>query len=157
LRNSKYHGLPTPYYSLNNLIEKIYSVDDKGFDEDSKLRSYYIEVLIDILVRLDDKEYLKQNWREISFIRSEEFVNDSKADYLLWKIEKGINKTTLFPKQKKWSLLQNETLSYKGDTLPNLLKRFPKFIPFFISVFPHRVNRDIIGFLFNTDSKNFKQ
>lgn len=150
-RNSKLLiGLPTPYYTMTVVLNKINGLDPKPFEEKFKLRSYYLGVLIDLLVRLDDKEFLQNHWREISFMRLEEFIPDKKAGYLLWSTKEGVNRTTLLPKQKKWSELTNEANSFKGESLPVRLKRIPEFVPFFMSVFPHRVNRDILGFLHNS-------
>lgn len=157
-RNSKYLGMPTPYYSVSQLVGRLFNLEATEDMKKFTTSSYYLQILMDILVRLDDKLFLQQNWKEISFMKLEEFVPDSKVDFLLWKVEKGINKTTLLPSVKKWDDLKNETFSFSGESLPDLLKRFPMFIPFFISVFPHRVNRDIIGFIFNIKTpENFKQ
>ncbi|MDP1728016.1 MAG: hypothetical protein Q8M15_14620 [Bacteroidota bacterium] len=153
-RNSKVvFGLPSPYYQLSQVLNKIMGIDDKPFDESFNMRSYYLGPLIDFLVRSNDKEFLIENWREISFMSLEEFVPDLPYEYLLWNNKIGINKTTQLPKQKIWSELVNDANCFNGESLPQSLKRFPHFIPFFMTVFPHRVNRDLIGFLSNIADK----
>lgn len=151
-RNSKYLGMPAPYYNVNQLVERLFDLETNHDNKKFTTSSYFLQILMDILVRLDDRLFLQENWKEISFMKLEEFVPDSKVDFLLWRVEKGINKSTLLPNTKKWDDFENETLSFNGSSLPILLKRFPMFIPFFISVFPHRVNRDIIGFIFNIET-----
>lgn len=157
-RNTKQpHGLPTPYYSLTFVLNQLMGFDSKPYEENFKYRSSYLGLLIDFLVRLGDKEFLQENWREISFMRLEEFVPDNKFDYLIWRAKEGVNKTTIFPNQKKWSQLVSEANNYKGDSIPSILRRFPEFIPFFISVYPHRLNRDVMGLLLNTMDSSLKK
>lgn len=157
-RNTKQSpGLPTPYYSLTLVLNKRLGFDSKPYEDNFKYRTSYLGLLIDFLVRLGDQEFLQKNWREISFMRLEEFIPDNISDYLLWRAKEGVNKTTIFPNQKKWSELVSEANSHKGDSIPSVLRRFPEFVPFFISVFPHRLNRAIMGLLLNSMDSSLKQ
>lgn len=148
-RNAPKNGvLATPYYKFADIVPRVLGLNFEPFNESFKERSYFLGVLIDCLVRLESKTYLFDNWKEITFIGLEEFVPDNKLDYLLWKVKKGTNKTTLMPHQRKWSDLVLDSKSFKGESIPNIIKRFPEFISFFLSVYPHRLNRDIVGYLY---------
>ncbi len=148
-RNSKHpFGLIPPYYDIDFFVKLSCGMYEGKFEDNYKLSSHLIKPIIEIVVRLGDREVIEQNWREISFMHFEEFISDDPIDFYLWKIERGENRTTLPKKEKRWKELVEETNHYDGQTLPSSLKRFPAFLPFFLSVFSHRANSETIGFLY---------
>jgi hypothetical protein len=139
-------GLIPPYYDLDFAVQASFGLAEK-IEEQYKMSSYLIRPFIDILVRLDQRDIITENWREISFIHFEEFILSQPTDYYLWRTTNGENRTTTAKKEQSWIQLVTESNSFTGTTLPNTMKRFPEFIPFFLSIFPHRVNSEIVGFL----------
>jgi len=153
-RRSKHKvGLVPPYYDLDFAIKLSYGMLDVEFEDNYKYHSYYLKPVIETLVRLNQQDFLAEQWQELSFMRFDEFVPADLNDFLLWRTEKGENRTTLPKKEKSWSELIQEAESFKGDTLPPTLKRFPEFIPFFLTAFPFRLNSDIYSFLYKITDK----
>ncbi len=141
-------GLLPPFFDLNFLADKISGNLEEPLDHQGKHHSYYIKPVLEIMTRLDQKDFISKQWREISFMFFEEFIFDQKFDYYLMRSKKGENRTIVPKKEKSWKELVGESNSFNGSTLPDSIKRFPEFIPFFLCVFPHRLNSDVLGFLF---------
>lgn len=140
-------GLLPPYYGLDFAIKSNFDMLDEEYDSTHKLSSYFLKPLIEILVRSDQREFLSENWKEISHMRFEEFIPDNVNDYYNIKIEKGENRSTMPKKVKSWKELVEEATSIDEEKLPKTLRRFPAFLPFFLTVFPHRSNSESIGFI----------
>ena len=147
-RNSKHPtGLLPPYFDIDFAVKLRFGMLEGPFEHSYKSGSYLLKPLIEILARFDAREFIADNWREISFLHLEEFVPDNSIDYYLWRIEKGENRTVVLKKEKSWSELKDEANMYEGVSLPPTLRRFPAFLPFFLTISPHRINSDAIGFL----------
>lgn len=142
-------GLPPPYYDISYVANILFNVSGQDFEDKSKLHSYYLKIAIEMLVRLNDRSFISEIWSELSFIRYLEFVPDSVEDFLLWRTKKGVNKSEIIPKQKSWNTFITEANTVADAPIPKILKRFPMFMPFFLSVFPHRANASIIGYIDN--------
>ncbi len=153
-RKSKHPvGLVPPYYDVDFAVKLSFDLLEENFEEKYKLSSYIIKPTVDLLSRLNQREFISNNWKEISFMHFEEFVPTDSIDYYLWRSEKGENLTSIPKKEKSWAELVSEAKERDGKNLPVILKRFPEFLPFLIAVFPHRLNSGIMGFLFSVSEK----
>ena len=130
------------------MVNRFFDVSQEPFEHQSKQHSHYLKPAVEMMARLNQKDFISDQWKEISFIYFEEFVFDNKYDYYLMQSEKGECRTEIPKKEKSWKDLIDESNFSDGRTLPDSIKRFPEFIPFFLSVFPHRLNSDVLGFLF---------
>jgi len=146
-------GLVPPYYDLDFAVKVSCGILEAEFEDSYKYHSYYLKPVIEMLVRLEQREFIAGQWQELSFMRFDEFVPTDPNDFYLWRTEKGENRTTLPKKEKSWAELVNEASSFNGRTLPVTLKRFPEFLPFFLATYPFRLNSDALGYLYYATEK----
>lgn len=137
-----------PYFELQDIMEILFRIKK----EDLKLRdyqgsSYMIGPLIDMLVRRWEKEYLKSIWSGLTFIQMEEFILNNPIDYYNWRNKNGENHTLLPRHEEKWSNLEKRASQNFEQLLPKNFSKFPEFLPYFLIVHTHRVDRNTIGFL----------
>jgi hypothetical protein len=142
-------GLGTLYKDVDLAVHSSFKAADDEDEDKYKLSSYLLKSLVEIMARLNQREFIEQNWKEISFMHFEEFIPADSIDYLLWRVQKGENRSTLPAKEKSWGELVKEANQFEGKNLPPTLKRFPAFLPFFLVVFPHRANSETLGMLYN--------
>lgn len=153
-RKSKHKtGLIPPYYDLDFAVKSSAGMLEEEFEDDYSLSSYLMKPFVEILARSDQKEFISNNWKEISYMHFEEFIPGASIDYYLWRAETGENRSILPKKEKVWGDLVKEAFGYEGGSLPITMKRFPSFLPFFLAVFPFRANSETIGFLSKSSSK----
>ncbi|MBU4339068.1 hypothetical protein KKD57_05980 [Patescibacteria group bacterium] len=147
-RKSKHqYGLMPPYYDIDFVVKLNYKMLEETFEDNYKFSSHLLKPYIEMMTRLKQRDFIAENWKEISFMHFEEFVPDDSVDYYLWRIKKGEN-LSIEPKQEKsWNELVTEANNFDGKTLPPTIKRFPEYLPFFLSIFPFRVNSEALGFL----------
>lgn len=153
-RHSKHKvGLVPPYYDLDFAVKVSFGMLETEFEDSYKYHSYYLKPIIETLARLKQRDFLTRQWKELSFMRFDEFVPTDPNDFYLWRTEKGENRTTLPKKEKSWAELVKEAESFDGKTLPATLKRFPEFLPFFLATYPFRLNSDALGYLYSITEK----
>ena len=146
-------GLIPPYYDLDFAVKVSCGMLDTEFEDNYKYHSYYLKPIIEMLARLKQRDFIAEQWKELSFMRFEEFIPADSNDLYLWRTEKGENRTTLPKNEKSWADLVSEAESFDGKTLPVTLKRFPEFIPLFLATYPFRLNSDILGYLYTVTEK----
>ena len=150
-------GLIPPYYDLDFAVKLLFGLLEEEFEDNCRLSSYLLKPLIEFMARHDQKEFVSEIWQDISFMRFEEFLPEDAPDYYLWRIQKGENRTTIPQKERSWSKLVEESISFKGEPLPATMTRFPEFVPFFLSVFPFRANSETLGFLDSVSKQRMAQ
>ncbi|MEN9920730.1 MAG: hypothetical protein RL538_623 [Candidatus Parcubacteria bacterium] len=146
-------ALVPPYYDIDFAVKLSFEMLEAEFDDDYKYHSYYLKSVIELLTRLNQRDFISEQWREISFMRFDELVPENPNDFLLWRTEHGENRTTLPKKENSWAEMEKEAVSLKGESLPSTLRRFPEFIPFFVTVFPFRLNSELLGYLYLASKK----
>jgi len=145
-------GLLSPYYDVDFGVQVKFGLLDDPFEEDYRCSSYLVKPLIDILARNEQREIVTQQWRELSFISSDEFVPSEDWQHYLWRSPQGVNSTVVPPRQQSWAALVQDAKNADGRLLPAALRRFPQFVPFFLATFPHRIGRQIVGLLDKTSA-----
>ena len=140
--------LISPFFDLEFAVNLSFGLLEEEFEYKFKFNSHYMKPLLELMVRLGQREFISQRWQDISFFLFRDFVFDNPNDYYLWKSPKGEDRIILPKKEQSWSDLEKTTKSFNGSNLPESIRRFPEFVPFFLSVLPHRFNSDILGFLF---------
>ncbi len=140
-------GLLSPYYDIDYAVKIKFDLLEKEFEDHTPLHSYFLNPLVHLLARFQERAFLSSVWKEISFIYFEEFVFDNNIDYYLWRSQRGENLTTAPQKQQSWSDLENKSSQTSSDMPPKTMQRFPEFLPLFLSVFPFRLNSQTLCFL----------
>jgi hypothetical protein len=146
-RSKSQVGLLPPYYDIDQAVELQFDPASILPNLDYKGGSYMLKPLVEMLVRGNQRKFIEETWREISFIHFEEFIPEDPIDYYLWRVERGENRSIISNKTQSWGELRAKSESIMGEGLPETMKRLPAYLPFFLSMFPHRVNSETIGFL----------
>ncbi len=112
--NSRSHRdvcpLPSPYYSLSQILETQYGVTEEPIDFESFVdHSYCLSVIVQTLARRNHRETLEQYWRKISHFYVHEFVPKRDIDYLAWFVEDGKNAGYFLPETQSWKCLVEES------------------------------------------------
>jgi len=140
-------GLLPPYYGIDFAVRMKFGLLEDIPEERCRQSSYLLKSLVHCMVRNGDRTFLSAYWREISFMHFEQFVVVRPENYLLMQTEEGENRTEIPKPEKSWAELAADTEATVGNGIPSVLKRFPEFLPFFISVFPFRANAEVIGYI----------
>ncbi|HYD93346.1 MAG TPA: hypothetical protein VEB18_02735 [Candidatus Paceibacterota bacterium] len=145
-------GLISPYYDFDFAIKRAYKLLDYEFEDDYRRASYFLKPLIELLARRGLRVPISDRWREISFFHFEQFIPSENWRYYLWRSEEGDNATYIPEQAQSWKKLVIQANSFDGEVLPNLLKRFPSFVPFFLVVFTHRLDSETLALLDRSSS-----
>lgn len=153
-RNSENEmDLLSPYYDLDFFLGLKYELNEVRFEEKFKLSSFYLKPFIEIVVRLNEREFLESMWPEVSFIHFNEFIFDSPEDFYLLFPKLGENRVIIPKPVESWLSLRQESELYHGENLPKTIKRFPGFLPFLLSLLPYKANSYSLGYLDRICSK----
>jgi hypothetical protein len=136
-------GLPNPYYSISDILEAILEIDANKLDfRQFSGVSFTLKALVLMIARRNGREILKDNWRNLSHIRSKEFKPDNIEDIFRWRIQEGTNHSEFLNATQSWAELINEATNVSD--LPQLYTEHLDLLRFFILVCPHRANNPII-------------
>jgi hypothetical protein len=141
--------LPGVYYTCNEVLEHMYMIDLENthiISDSFKGRSYHLKVLIDMLVRRKEREFLETNWKQISYMQWNEFKPEKVWQNYLWRSEEGEEEHIFFEMPQSWKKLAEFAIN-KEIFLPNNLQNIIGFKYIFFLVFPHRLRSDSIKIL----------
>ena len=143
-------GLVPPYFGVefgvNATLESLSGPNDNDFTR----TSYYLQPVVEMLARAGHRKFLGSNWREISLISLQQFVPTRSWQHYLWRSPEGVNKTIVQQESQSWIDLVALASGRTAENLPRSLCRYPEFLPFFLAVFPHRLDPEILGYLDRT-------
>jgi len=140
-------GMLSPYYNITTAIKRKFGLLEEPIDENFARRSFMIKPLIDILARYGKRKELEGYWREITYIEQEDFTPDELWRHFLWRCDIGENKSR-FPKQSEsWKELAKDAKKIDLNLIPKSIQKHSYFLPFFLLVYPHRINTNYIKFL----------
>ncbi len=147
---SRETGLPSPYYSADDLLES--SLDaalgipwreiDLGQFSGS---SYALGAIVDLAARRGARELLETYWPEISRIHIQEFRPDNVEDTFLWRASDGSNHQECLNATQSWRALVDRANDL--SEVPKLLANHSDLLSFFVLACPHRATRQIITVL----------
>lgn len=106
--------------------------------------SFVLETILHLVTKEELKESVKSFWSLISKFYFEEFQMDNAEDFYLWRIAKGKTITKHLSEMKKWSELFKEANHVIESDIPTTLKNYRQYIPLFLMVYPHRLNRNLV-------------
>jgi len=140
-------GMLSPYYDITTAIKRKFGLLEKPIDENFVRRSFLIKPLIDILARHGKRKELEGYWREITYIAQDSFIPHQNWQHFLWRCKKGEN-ISEYPKQtQSWKELVSSANKIDKKFIPKTIQKHPYFLPFFLSVYPHRITSNYIKFL----------
>jgi hypothetical protein len=139
-------GLANPYYGVDTILEVALGIDLEKVDFAQFLgNSYTLESMILMLARRNKRGILKRNWRKLSHILFREFRPDKIEDVFTWSVHEGSNHREFPEETQSWTELVREAKDL--SRIPCLYREHLDLLGFFILVFPHRANKQIISFL----------
>ncbi|WPU91863.1 hypothetical protein SNE25_21335 [Mucilaginibacter sabulilitoris] len=139
--------LPDPYQGVEECLINRFSEHRKI--ENSKFESHYAESLIELLIREDQKWHLQQLWKPYSRILIKSFRYDRPGDRYQWRTSRGHEVSTVQPTPQSWSVISKGAQVVDDGSLPNFMKKNPLFIPVFLMVYPHRIDKEMVKFFDN--------
>jgi hypothetical protein len=131
-------GFPSPYWLQGEALSLRYGKIPPGDREDFSGHSYTVHLALDMLVRRLRRQAVRGLWKRTSKLVHCDFTPDARADWFLWRVEKGDSRMALFPLSKSWG-------AWRAEVIPRVLLRHPEWIIPFGLVFPHRMNRVLTG------------
>lgn len=149
-KNGSITALPCPYYDVEEIYSNKLGVKDEPIFEKFDGFSYMLEGLFNIFVRHNYKNSARILWSEYSKIKSICFEPEKEEDFFRWNNLRGKTKIKEQKRIQKWDLLKAESMEYKEEWVPQLLRSNPILSLLFLIVFPHRSNSKIFRWL---DSK----
>jgi hypothetical protein len=140
-------GLVPPYYDVDSAVSHKFGLTNEPLEENYRNGSYYLLPLLELLARAGDRDFISEQWKEISFINFCKFVPANDWGYYLWECPKGENSTVIAQHQQSWTSFRSTAASRSGSPLPVTMRRFSAFLPFLLAIFPHRLNVETLGYL----------
>lgn len=145
-RNSQ-EGLVSSYYGIAVTARHLLSQLEEPIDESFTGRSQMLWPLVELLSRKDERLILEQSWREISYIAYSEFHPEKMWMHYLWRCEEGEAFDKYPQETQSWTGLKEGAMNIDHDKIPDTIKNFKEYLPFFILVYPHRVTSNYIKYL----------
>lgn len=146
-------GMLSPYYNISTAVKLHYENNyglaflDKILVENFTRRSFFMESLITLLAKHGKRTELESRWREITYIWQESFTPNTLWEHFIWENTAGKENST-FPKNpQSWKELTEQANKIDMESIPKVLQNHSDFLPFFLLVYPHRVNANYIKFL----------
>lgn len=139
--------LPNPYYSTLHIMLLRLGNPEYRIKETFKGNSYIIKSLLNLMVNLNEREYLNFLWNKISKIWVTEFYPENPVQYLKWKSQFGVYNSYALKETESWAKLKEEMNNIGEEDLPIYFKEYPIFGLLFFVVYPHRVNEKLTKLL----------
>ncbi|MFC1836128.1 hypothetical protein ACFL2Q_15645 [Thermodesulfobacteriota bacterium] len=137
-------GLASPCFGAHELLENALGINLGAVDfRQFAGTSHVLEILVSMLARRREREFLEQHWQPISHIRLKRFSPERREDIFAWHTRDGLNQSRFFEAPQSWAKLYAESTS-RDDVADNILEEFIGLHQFFILVVPHRATPDIV-------------
>jgi len=137
-------GLPSPYYTMAEAMEWALNIGERRITESFQGRSFCLRSVVLLLARLGQRDVLATVWRTISYVSQLEVVPDESAEYLSWRIVKGVHTDRFADTPQSWAKLVTEAKASYTDALPSVLQDRMYFMPFWINAMPQRFNHRVV-------------
>lgn len=132
--------LPNAYYLLDQLIPYIYGTAEKPLLDKFAGQSSLIKILLFLVVKEGDREYVAAIWKEMSKIANRTFEADYKWEDFIWRAKEGVDMSNFPEVEQSWSELVREVLESQEEPPSYILKNKPELALLLYSVFPFRLN-----------------
>jgi hypothetical protein len=139
-------GFPNVHYGPEAAVKLANGLDPNNLENFVGF-SYMLLPLIDFLARRLRRHELAALWHRVTRISLQEFEPQYPWQSLTWRSNAGMLKSSFAHEPQSWKNLAREAEMCDTSHVPDILKKNPSFLPFFILVFPHRYDRSIQGLL----------
>lgn len=141
-------GLMKPYYEVEDVARYQLHVGNRAkiTDETFHGSSFSLPSLIGLLVGLNRRTYLQDNWRALTHISVTEFRPTQTWETLLYRSEHGNEDSRFLNQTQSWTDLAKSGVFGDGQ-IPEVLKRYHAFIPLLLVSYPHRLTEQLVTVL----------
>ena len=141
-KNSREAGglLFNPYYDAESFIQHMCKLVQEPLKDSFEESSYFIEGLLHLLIREDQKELTHAVFPAVTHIARNEYVPGSPWKFFFYRDRSGKNYHRLWNFPCGWNELKAEASEDEGNDLPETLKKFPLGYLCLLCVYPHRVS-----------------
>jgi hypothetical protein len=148
-------GIPDPYHDLEEVVRTNLGMQEGGWQETFRGRSYSLESLVQLYTRRNWRQQMRLFWPEISRLETSTFMPREIWQYYLWHCKEGDLVTTRPNMTQSWSELRNNSARIDRAKFPSLIQEYPWLLLLFIISCPHRLTADVAKFLDNKFSKSW--
>lgn len=142
---SKATGLPSPYWSHEQVLRLASGMLAPHENERFAGHSYTIHQALDVLVRRMRRQAVRSLWPNATRLDLCDFEPDRTADHFLWRCEKGALRSGRPERTASWSDWRAEVSVVGHESVPTVLIRHPEWLLPFLLTYPHRANRALSG------------
>jgi hypothetical protein len=139
-------GVPDPYHGPEECVRIAL-----GFDEDNMERFhgqlYTAEALIDYLARRLRRQSLASLWYEITEISFAQATPKAAWDWFRWQSDNVELVERLPARPQRWQALLIAASERSTVDVPTLLRQHAWFLPYYLLVYPHRLQSNILKVL----------
>jgi len=140
-------GIPSPYYDYEQTIRIANGLLKDNISETFLGTSYSLKSFLELFIRRNCRQLIVKLWRRISHTQYAEMVPSCINDCLLWRTYQG-KLETRFPNQTQiWSELFENSRKIDLDKIPTILQTNLYWLPLFLTVYPHRLNTDLVSYV----------
>lgn len=136
-------GLPSPYYTPEQVLRVAYGLDPP-FKETFVGAAYTIYPAIDFLVRRWRRQALKGMWYAITGTHLAAAYPGEKWEWFRWRAESTVLNDKFVNSPQSWSDLLAEVENVDSSIVPDLLRDNPAFAILYTLVYPHRFTRELL-------------
>ena len=138
-------GFWSPYYDVERALG-----DEISDQHPPELRpvpgaSYLIRSVLDMLLRRNDYDVIRQFWRKYTYVQHATFRPDREEDSFAWRTPDGTNATEFPRAEDSIARLRHEALEATKGT--PFLRNFRDVLGLHLMVFPFRVTPETTGLL----------
>jgi hypothetical protein len=136
---------PNVYYGIDDAVSFNFEIDPTVIEQLSdKHHSYTLDAVLNLVVRENQKDFLKEVWPSISRYFFVEFQYTNIYDYYSWRNSIGTEVIKTPKPTQEWKELSELANESEGKAIPEILKKHPYLMPIFLIVFPHRITSGVV-------------
>jgi hypothetical protein len=136
-------GVADPYHGPEECVRFALGFEDEN-TERFHGQSYTAATLIDYLARRLRRQSLAAIWHQITEIALAQAQPPDEGEWFRWQTEKVELTERLPARPQSWAILLDAALQRDTAAVPKLLKQHPWFLPYFMLVYPHRLQPNLL-------------
>jgi hypothetical protein len=141
--------LESPYSDPDEVFARVFERRKQivpTMEKESK-ESYTLGAIVALLSRRMLRQHLARRWHAISWVPVTTFIPKKTQDLLLWRCDKGLEKTYWLNQTQSWRSLLEKSRQQETNLLPQTLVRRQDFALMFLLVYPHRASVSLVKLL----------
>ena len=148
---SLFHGLPNPYVSLEDVLQKALEPTLSPMEPDYFGHSYCLEAIIHVLTRRLMRQHLALLWEPITRLAFATYLPTRRRDLWHWHNRSGMIQHRYVEQPTSWSALRQNVQKVDTKLLPLHAEKYPHFLLLHMLVAPHRLNPSVAVLLDSMD------